>query len=37
MVFIFISGCVGYSSAGVLDAGFYSYGSRTIGTQIDDS
>ena len=37
-VFIFISGCVGYSSTGVLGTGVsIAMDPRTIGTQIDDS
>ena len=38
MIFIFISGCVGYSSTGVLGTGVsIAMDPRTIGTQIDDS
>ena len=38
MIFIFISGCVGYSSTGVLGTGVsVAMDPRTIGTQIDDS
>jgi len=37
-IFIFISGCVGYSSTGVLGTGVsVAMDPRTIGTQIDDS
>ncbi len=37
-IFIFISGCVGYSSTGVLGTGVsIAMDPRTIGTQIDDS
>ena len=38
IIFIFISGCVGYSSTGVLGTGVsIAIDPRTIGTQIDDS
>ena len=38
ITFIFISGCVGYSSTGVLGTGVsVAMDPRTIGTQIDDS
>ena len=38
LVFILISGCVGYSSTGVLGTGVsVAMDPRTIGTQIDDS
>ena len=38
VTFIFISGCVGYSSTGVLGTGVsVAMDPRTIGTQIDDS
>ena len=38
LVFITISGCVGYSSTGVLGTGVsVAMDPRTIGTQIDDS
>ena len=38
MTFIFISGCVGYSSTGLLGTGVsVAMDPRTIGTQIDDS
>ena len=38
ITFIFISGCVGYSSTGVLGTGVsIAIDPRTIGTQIDDS
>ena len=38
IIFIFISGCVGYSSTGVLGTGVsIAMDPRTIGTQIDDS
>ena len=37
-IFIFISGCIGYSSTGVLGTGVsVAMDPRTIGTQIDDS
>ena len=37
-IFVFISGCVGYSSTGVLGTGVsIATDPRTIGTQIDDS
>ena len=37
-IFVFISGCVGYSSTGVLGTGVsIAMDPRTIGTQIDDS
>ena len=37
-IFILISGCVGYSSTGVLGTGVsIAMDPRTIGTQIDDS
>ena len=37
-IFVFISGCVGYSSTGVLGTGVsVAMDPRTIGTQIDDS
>ena len=38
VIFIFISGCIGYSSTGVLGTGVsVAMDPRTIGTQIDDS
>ena len=38
IIFILISGCVGYSSTGVLGTGVsVAMDPRTIGTQIDDS
>ena len=38
IIFAFISGCVGYSSTGVLGTGVsIAMDPRTIGTQIDDS
>ena len=38
LIFTFISGCVGYSSTGVLGTGVtIAMDPRTIGTQIDDS
>ena len=38
IIYIFISGCVGYSSTGVLGTGVsIAMDPRTIGTQIDDS
>ena len=38
LIFIYITGCVGYSSTGVLGTGVsIAMDPRTIGTQIDDS
>ncbi len=38
LIFISITGCVGYSSTGVLGTGVsIAMDPRTIGTQIDDS
>ena len=38
LIFVVISGCIGYSSTGVLGTGVsVAMDPRTIGTQIDDS
>ena len=38
VIFIFLTGCVGYSSTGVLGTGVtIALDPRTLGTQIDDS